>query len=266
MIAVTSGDFSLNSLGMGAIDSGSAIPANPPPMFVTTHWSVVLAAAQSDTTQARAALAKLCQTYWFPLYAYVRRRGHSPADAEDFTQAFFLSLLQSHSVARADQSRGRFRSFLLGAMNHFLADEWAKARAQKRGGGQKLLSLDLAAAEHRFDLEPANLNTPDQAFDREWAGALLDAVLTRLENEFRAENKAALFDALKQTLTGASGTQPYPAIAAQLGMNEGAVRVAVHRLRKRYRELLRAEIADTVGSPEEVKPELKHLFRVLAGG
>src|ERR1700739_716990 len=134
-------------------------------MFVTTNWSVVLTAARSDTTRAQAALENLCRTYWYPLYAYVRRRGFSPEDAQDLTQAFFLSLLKGHSLARADQSRGRFRSFLLGAANYFLANEWARVQAQKRGGGQKVLSLDLAAAESRFDLEPAHTDTPDKAFD-----------------------------------------------------------------------------------------------------
>ena len=152
----------------------------------------------------------------------------------------------------------------MGAANHFLASEWAKVQAQKRGGGQKVLSLDLAAAERRFDLEPSHTDTPDKAFDREWAGTLLDAVLTRLESEYHREGKAVLFEALKQTLAGTSETQPYAVIAVQLGMHEGAIRVAVHRLRGRYRELLRAEIADTVDSPDEVESELRHLFKTIA--
>lgn len=249
---------------MASSKSDSSAPARPQAVFVTTSWSVVLTAARSDTTRAQAALEHLCRTYWYPVYAYMRRRGCSPEDAQDLTQAFFLSLLKSNFLARADRSRGRFRSFLLGAVNHFLANEWAKAGAQKRGGGRKLLSLDLAAAERRFDLEPAHPDTPNKAFDREWAGTLLDTVLTRLETEYRQENKAALFDALKQTLAGASETQPYAAIAAGLRMSEGAVRVAVHRLRGRYRELLHTEIADTVESPDEVKSELRHLFRTIA--
>jgi len=245
-------------------ETDSSAPARPQAVFVTTSWSVVLTAARSDTTRAQAALEHLCQTYWYPLYAYVRRRGHSPEDAEDLTHGFFLSLLKGGSIGRADQSRGRFRSFLLGAANHFLAGEWAKVQAQKRGGGQKVLSLDLAAAERRFDLEPAHTDTPDKVYDREWARTLLDTVLNRLESEYRQEGKSALFSVLKQTLAGTSEAQPYATIAAQLDMNEGAVRVAVHRLRGRYRELLRAEIADTVASPDDVKSELRHLFKTIA--
>jgi RNA polymerase sigma factor (sigma-70 family) len=244
----------------------SAERAERQPVFATTHWSVVLKAGLADTTHAREALANLCQTYWYPLYAYVRRRGYSAHDAQDLTQAFFLCLLQRQSLAGADPNRGRFRSFMLGAMNHFLADEWAKMQTQKRGQGRAVLSLDLAAAEQRFDLEPADNATPDKAFDRQWATALLDVVLNRLENEYRRENNAELFNALKQALAGKRESQPYTQLATQLGMNEGAVRVAVHRLRKRYRELLQAEIAHTVSSPEEVKEELNHLFRVMGRG
>jgi len=236
------------------------------PVFATTHWSVVLKAGRADTTHAQDALAKLCQNYWYPLYAYVRRRGHSAHDAQDLTQAFFLCLLARQSLADADPNRGRFRSFLIGAMNHFLADEWEKMRTQKRGQGQTVISLDLALAEQRFDLEPTDNATPDKAFDREWATALLDVVLNNLESEYQWENKAELFKALKQTLAGKRESQPYVILAARLEMNEGAVRVAVHRLRKRYRQLLQAEIAHTVGSPEEVKEELNYLFRVIGSG
>ncbi len=235
------------------------------PVFVTTHWSVVLTAGRSDTTHARAALEKLCQTYWYPLYAYVRRRGYNAADAEDLTQGFFARLLDRHSLASADPGRGRFRSFILTAMNHFLATEWEKARAEKRGGGRSILSLELAAAERRYDLEPADNSSPDKVFDKQWALALLTEVVSRLEDEYRREGKAALFTALKETLAGTRESQPYAVLAARLGMNEGAVKVAVHRLRKRYRELLQAEIANTVASPEEAEEEMKHLFRALAG-
>ena len=227
---------------------------------------MVLTAGRNDTTQACAALEKLCQIYWYPLYVYVRRRGHSPEDAQDLTQEFFARLLERQSLARVDPNRGRFRSFILGAMRHFLADEWAKARTQKRGGGRPVLSLDLAAAEKRFDLEPADNATPDKAFDKQWATALLDEVLTKLEEEHQREGKDALFGALKQTLIGTRAGLPYAALAERLSMTEGAVKTAVHRLRKRYRELLRAEIANTVLSPEEVSEEMRHLFRVMAGG
>jgi RNA polymerase sigma factor (sigma-70 family) len=235
------------------------------PAFVTTHWSVVITAGQDDTTGARAALEKLCQTYWYPLYAYVRRHGHSPEDAKDLTQAFFLRLIEQQSLANANRDLGRFRSFLLGAMNHFLITEWKKARTQRRGGGRQLLSLDWAAAEQRFDLEPADHATPDKSFDKQWATALLDEVLRQLANENQREGKEALFQALKQTLAGPRESQPYTTLAGQLGMSEGAVRVAVHRLRKRYSTLLEAEIANTVTSPEEVREEMAYLFRTAAG-
>jgi RNA polymerase sigma factor (sigma-70 family) len=236
------------------------------PVFVTTRWSVVLTAGGSDTTGARNALERLCQAYWYPLYAYVRRRGYSPEDAKDLTQEFFARLLERQSLAKADPNRGRFRSFLLGAMVHFLADEWAKARAQKRGGGKPVLSLDWVAAEQRYDLEPADHATPDKAFDRQWATALLGDVLNRLEEEYRHDGKGELFEALKQTLTGTRESQPYADLAERLDMQEGAVKTAVHRLRKRYRDLLHAEIANTVASPAEVREEIQHLFSVMAGG
>jgi RNA polymerase sigma factor (sigma-70 family) len=236
------------------------------PAFVTTHWSVVLAAGRNDTTRARQALAGLCQTYWYPLYAYVRRRGNSPHDAQDLTQEFFAHLLERQSLAGADPACGRFRSFLLTAMNHFLIHEWHKARAKKRGGGGQIVSLDLAAAEDRFDLEPADLATPDKIFDKQWALTLLDGVLNRLESEYQRGGKHDLFTALKQTLTGSRESQPYVELAVTLGMNEGAVKVAVHRLRKRYRELIRAEIAHTLDPSQDIEEEMRHLTSALAGG
>ena len=250
----------------------TACPPTPPPsrsaaqpVFATTHWSLVLRAGRRDTARARAALEKLCETYWYPLYAHVRRRGHPPEDAKDLTQAFFLRLLEQQSLANANPELGRFRSFLLGALNHFLISEWKKARTKRHGGGRPMLSLDWAAAERRFDLEPADYTTPDKAFDKQWATALLEAVLRQLEKEYQCEGRWELFQALKQTLTGSRESQPYASLAGQVGLNEGALRVAVHRLRKRYRALLRAEIAHTVTSPEEVKEELTHLFRTMAG-
>lgn len=226
---------------------------------------MVLSAGQEDTTHARAALEKLCQTYWYPLYAHVRRRGYAPEDAKDLTQAFFLRLLERQSLANADPNLGRFRSFILGALNYFLISEWKKAQAERRGGGRPTFSLDWAAAERRFDLEPADPATPDKAFDKQWATALLDEVLKQLENEYLREGRPELFQALKRTLTGSRESQPYVHLAGQLGMNEGAVRVAVHRLRKRYRALLQAEIANTVASPEEAGEEMAYLFRTMAG-
>jgi RNA polymerase sigma factor (sigma-70 family) len=245
--------------------TGSTAAQGPDARFLTTHWSVVLAAGRSDSTRAGNALARLCQTYWYPLYAYVRRHGHSPHDAQDLTQEFFARLLERHSIACADPNRGRFRSFLLSALDHFLVNEWDKARAQKRGGGRPALSLDLELAEERYHRELSDTATPDKLFDKHWAGALLEEVLNQLEAEYQQAGKGALFAALKQTLTGTRESQPYAVLAASLGMNEAAVKVTVHRLRKRYRERLRAEIANIVADPEQTEDELRHLFTALAG-
>ncbi len=234
------------------------------PVFVTTHWSVVLTAARSDTTRARAALENLCQAYWHPLYAYMRRRGYSPADAQDLTQEFFARLLERNAVASVAPEKGRFRSFLLASMNHFLADEWDKAQAQKRGGG-KVISLDLQSAEMRLGEMPVENFTPEKAFEHRWAITLLEQVYQRLGEEYRAQGKGTLFDALRLTLAGASDAAPYAELARQLEVSEGAVKVAVHRLRQRYRALLRDTIADTVSGPDEVEDELRYLFQTLAG-
>jgi RNA polymerase sigma-70 factor (ECF subfamily) len=248
----------MSSIGTATVEGSDA-------RFVTTHWSVVLAAGRTDSTRSQNALARLCQTYWYPLYAYVRRRGQSPHDAQDLTQEFFARLLERHTLATADPNRGRFRSFLLSTMNHFLSHEWDKLRAQKRGGGHQILSLDLARAEERYDLEPADNSSPDKLFDKQWATALLEEVLNQIEAEYQQSGKAELFAALKQTLTGTRESQPYAVLAAHLGMNEGAVKVAVHRLRKRYRQLLRVEISNVVADPEQADDELRHLFTALAG-
>ena len=249
---------------MAAAKATRSGPVNPRAGFATTHWSVVLSASQLDTTLAHAALARLCQSYWYPLYAYVRRRGYPVHDAQDLTQAFFAQLLERQSLASADPDRGRFRSFILAAMNHFLASEWKKGIAQKRGGGCEKLSLDWAAAEQRYDLEPATHVAPDTLFEKQWALTLLSAVTGRLEREYQADGKAALFAAIKHTLLGLRDSQPYAGIAAALDMNESALKVAVHRLRKRYRELIQAEIADTLFDPQAVEGEMRYLFRVLS--
>ena len=246
----------------GTTSSGSDAPQRP--AFVTTHWSVVLTAGRSDTTRAHAALANLCQTYWYPLYAYVRRRGRSPEDAQDLTQAFFARLLERNWVGQADQQKGRFRSFLLSAMNHFLADEWDKARAQKRGGGVLPVPLQFDTAETRYGHEPADNVTPEQNYERRWALTLLDNVLGRLRSEYDQEGRTELFTALHPCLVGDRTAQPYGELAVKLGVSEGAVKSAVHRLRQRYRQLLHDEIAQTVANPGEVNEELHHLFAVLA--
>jgi RNA polymerase sigma-70 factor (ECF subfamily) len=235
------------------------------PAFVTTHWSVVLAAGRSDTTRARDALAKLCQTYWYPLYAYVRRRGHSPEDAQDLTQEFFARLLAHDWVSRADPQKGRFRSYLLSALNHFLANEWDRARAQKRGGGVVSVPLDTAMAESRYCVDASSTLAPDRLYDRQWAMTLLDRALTRLEAEHQRLGKAAEFAALSPALTAERGDIPYGAMATQLGVSETATRMAVHRLRKRFRVVFREEIAQTVAQPDKVEDEIRHLLAALAG-
>lgn len=234
-------------------------------VFVTTHWSLVLTAGRTDTIQAHEALATLCQAYWYPLYAYVRRRGSTPHDAEDLTQGFFAHLLRANSLANARREKGRFRGFLLAAFNHFVANEWDRARARKRGGGKAALSLDAGAAESRYKLEPADQLTAERIYERRWALTLLDAVLHHLEREHELSGKKDLFSELRFCLTGERSKLPYAELAGRLGMSEGAVKVAVHRLRQRYRELLRAEIANTVTSPDEVEDEIRHLFTVLGG-
>jgi len=238
--------------------------AAPGPVFATTHWSVVLAAARSDTTRARAALGHLCRAYWYPLYAYARRRGHSAPDAQDLTQEFFARLLEGNWLADADRERGRFRTFLLTAMQHFLANEWHKAHTQKRGGHQTVLSLDDDTAERRYTLEPVERATPESLFERGWALALLNDVLARLEAEYVREGKSDWLDAMRPVLTADRSAIRYGEIAGRLGIAETAVRVAAHRLRRRYRDLIRAAVADTVGSPDEVDAEMRHLFEVLS--
>ncbi len=232
-------------------------------VFATTHWSVVLAAGQGDSPKAEASLEKLCQTYWYPLYVYVRRRGYAEADAKDLTQAFFAWLLERDWLANVDQQRGRFRSFLLTSMSGFVANQWHKSRTQKRGGG-RVISLPLGTADERYQWEPADNFTPEQSFEWRWALALLDEVMNRLCGEYADQGKAELFEELKPCLLGDRTAQPYAALAPKLGMTEGSVKVAVHRLRQRYRQLLREEIADTVAEPEEVEEEMRHLFAVLA--
>lgn len=227
---------------------------------------MVLTAGHSDTTHARVALEKLCRTYWYPLYAYVRRRGYSPEDSQDLTQEFFARLLKYNWLERADRQRGKFRSFLLAAINHFLADEWDRAQAKKRGGGVSPVPLQLDAAETRFGHEPADKSTPEQNFERRWAMALLEEVLRRLANEHEQEGRQEIFAELSPCLVGERTAQPYAEIAARLGISEGAVKSAVHRLRQRYRQLLREEIAHTVLGSAEVDEELRHLSAVLSNG
>jgi RNA polymerase sigma factor (sigma-70 family) len=232
--------------------------------FPATHWSAVLAAGRDDDTRAQEALAALCRTYWYPLYAFVRRQGHGPEDAQDLTQAFFANLLEHRAVAKADPARGRFRTFLLSCLRHFLANERVRAQAQKRGGGCQVVSLDAEAAETRFGAEPLERESPDRAYERNWALALMEQVLQRLRAEQAAAGKAAQFERLRDGLMGEPDAPRYADLAAQLGLSTDAVKMAVSRLRGRYRELLREEIARTVNNVAEVEEEIRHLFAVLA--
>jgi RNA polymerase sigma-70 factor (ECF subfamily) len=234
------------------------------PQFHTTRWSLI-AAAEGGGEHSRAALEELCQAYWYPVYAFIRRRGSSADDAADLAQAFFAALLEKEYLADADQERGRFRAFLLTAVARFVAKERDRAAAQKRGGGRRLLSIDFAAGESRYLHEPAHGWTPDRIFERRWALTLLDRTLAALRQEHADAGKLPLFDALKVFLTGEAGAPPLREVAAALGTSEGAVKVAVHRLRQKYRESLRAEIAQTVAAEGDVDDELSRLLAALRG-
>jgi RNA polymerase sigma-70 factor (ECF subfamily) len=220
---------------------------------------MVLAAA----AQGELALAALCQAYWFPLYAFIRRQGTPPQDAEDLTQGFFAHLLSKEALSGVGREKGRFRTFLLASLKHFLADARDRARAQKRGGGQMPVSLDGCAAEERYAMEPLDELSPDRLFDRRWALAAIEQALARLAAEYAAGGKGALFAELKPLLTSGGGARSYAEIGALFGMSEGAVKVAAHRLRQRYRAALRAEIAETVESDSEIDAELRHLLDAL---
>jgi len=231
--------------------------------FATTHWSVVLQAGEQASPKADAALARLCQIYWYPLYVFVRRQGQNSEDAQDLVQGFFARVLEKNYLKDADPAKGKFRSFLLIALKRFMAKEWDRANRLKRGRGHQVISLDGENTEFRYRAEPADALTPEKAFERQWALTLLDQVLGRLEAESAAAGKTELFNELKTLLSGEKGGSSYAEIGAKCGMSEGAIKVTVHRLRQRYRELLRLEIADTVGSPEEIDEEMLHLFAAL---
>jgi RNA polymerase sigma-70 factor (ECF subfamily) len=225
---------------------------------------VLSAAGRQNPSQATASLEKLCSLYWSPLYAFIRRQGESPHDAQDLTQEFFLRLLDKEFLNAVDQGKGRFRSFLLAALKHFLSNERDKARAQKRGGGRSPLPLDFSSAETHLHFQPADHLTPEILFERRWATTLLEQALARLRRDYAAQGKEPLFEHLKTTLTEARGTVAYADLAARLDMSEAAVKMAVHRLRQRYRECLRAEIAQTVATPEEIEDELRHVMGAFA--
>lgn len=234
-------------------------------VFPSTHWSVVLAAHADNPALARDALEKLCTAYWYPLYAFLRRRGYQPADAEDLVQGFIAHLLERRFFQAADPDKGRFRSYLLASLNHFVADAAERDGRLKRGAGRPVLSLDAVLAERRYDLEPADPNNPEQLFERRWVLTLLDTVLQRLEKEAAESGRADLFRQIKGVLQGDRGGATYAALAPQLGLSEAALTMTVQRLRRRYRELVREAIAHTVSRPVEIDEEMRHLFRVLGG-
>jgi len=230
------------------------------PVFVTTHWSVVLSAQDKDSPGSVEALESLCRTYWYPLYAFVRRQGRSPHDAQDLTQGFFARVLEKDYLKSAACEKGKFRTFLLMALKRFLADEWDRQHAQKRGGFSPVVSIDQELAESRFAAELAHRLQPDVLFDRQWAMTLIERVMARLQEEYLASGRAKLFEFLRNCLAKDETALPYAEIAAQLNLTEAAVKMAIHRLRARYREILHAEIADTVSAPEDVEGEIRYLF------
>jgi len=243
-------------------------PAEVPPrtagQFATTHWSTVVAARDSTSPESRDALERLCRTYWYPLYAFVRRKGHPPDDAQDLTQTFFERFIEKRFLKDVAPERGRFRSFLLAALTHFLANEWDRVKAAKRGGGFQFISLDLTTLEDRYRSDASSEESPERHFDRLWADAVMDHALELLEKEYRAADKAAQFKALAGFLSRPPDEGEYAAVGEQLGLNNHAVAVAVARLRERYRALIRSEIADTVDSPAEVDAELRYLIELVS--
>jgi len=233
-------------------------------LFTTTHWSVVLAAGQQGSPQATEALEKLCGTYWHPLYVYVRRRSYGPEDAQDLTQQFFAVFLENECFSLADPDRGKFRTFLLKSIQHFLTDEWRRVHRAKRGGGAVSIPWDTRAAEDGCAAELTEAMTPERAYERRWAMTLLEQVLDSLRAEYAQAAKARLFEALQDFLWGPDASISYARIAEELDMTEGAIRVAVHRLREHYRERLRAEVGHTVGNPGDVDEELRYLIALMS--
>jgi RNA polymerase sigma factor (sigma-70 family) len=248
---------------MSVSDSSESPIPEAARQFASTRWSLVVAAGQRNLPESEAALASLCRLYWYPLYAYARRHLPNVEDAQDLTQEFFARLLERDYLRQADRQRGRFRSFLLTAFKHFLTKEQERANAQKRGGGRKLLPLDFPSGEQRYQREPSHEATAEALYERGWALTLLQQALARLREEQTGAGKERLFECLKGTLTGEDTPRPYAELAAELGMSGEAIKVTVHRLRRRYGELLRAEIAQTVTTAEEIEDELRDLFAAV---
>jgi DNA-directed RNA polymerase specialized sigma24 family protein len=253
----------VTSIRHTAMATNDSSLAGPPGLFASTHWSVVLKAGDDTSPQAGAALDKLCRLYWYPLYAYVRRRGFDAHEAQDLTQEFLARLISKCELPKANPEKGRFRFFLLLRLKHFLLNEWQRLRAEKRGGGVATISLDALDAEERYVREPAHESTPERIFERRWALTVLEGALGRLRRECERDGQGEMFDALKGFLSDEARADSYPELASRLSTTEGALRVKVHRLRQHWRELVREEIAQTVASPAEVEAELRHLREAL---
>ena len=241
-----------------------ATPGRDAHAFATTRWSVVLQMRGSPSVDSAKALQELCRAYWYPLYWFVRRRGTAPHDAEDMIQSFFTFLLEKEVFARADRERGRFRTFLLCSLKNFQSNERARQECQKRGGGQKFVSFEELKAESRYELEPSSDLSPERLYDQKWAASLLERVRDSLRHEYAAAGKAAVFEELRALLWGGRGGMNYDTIAQKLGTTEGAIKVAVHRLRSRFKERLRDEVAETVDTPAAIEDELRHLLAALS--
>ena len=244
-------------------DSESLSSSKQCGVFSTTHWSVVVAAKGTDSPFVREALEKLCCTYWYPIYAYLRRRGCGEHDAQDLAQGFFAQLLQRRSIQSVEREKGKFRSFLLASLNYYVADERDRANAQKRGGGREVLSLDAQEAEQRYRLEPVDERSPEKIFEHRWAMTLLDQVLARLGQEFADAGKHELFERLQAFLVEGTGDKTLAEVAQEVGMTQEALKKTVQRMRRRYGQLFREQVAETVANPAEVEEELRHLCAVL---
>ena len=250
-------------MGSGNGQHVPLVPTVTSDTFATTRWTLVLTAGGDGSSQSRNAMAELCALYWYPLYAFIRRKGHDPDRAQDLTQGFFARLLERNIVQTADRQRGRFRAYLLGALQHFLADERDREHALKRGGGHVTISRDLETAEQRYALEPAHDLTPERLFDRRWASTVIALVMAELRRQFVAEGKADLFERLKPFLVSDPSDATQAQAATELGISPGAARVALHRMRRRYGELLREQIAETVSSPDQIDEEIRDLFAAI---
>jgi len=246
-------------------DQSAEVRSHPRDEFSTTHWSVVLAAGSANAPKALEALEQLCRGYWYPLYAFVRRQGHSPEDAQDLTQEFFARFLERRYFAHATPARGRFRSFLLTSLKHFLINEWERQHTARRGGAHQTVAWETEQAETRYRAERLDGLAPDALFEKRWAATLLERVLAELRSESATNGRAPQFEALKPLVLDRDDERSYRQIGQELGLSEGAVKTAVHRLRRRYRELLRNEVSRTVATPAELEEELQHLIAALRG-